>query len=105
MPKKNVIVVNMNVLDKIRMWGNCVRLQRVRQHIRAEDLCQRISISRPTLRRLEEGDPGVAASTYLSALNVLGLLDRVAPELEPSLYLGGESTRARSPFEADEDFQ
>jgi transcriptional regulator with XRE-family HTH domain len=39
-------------------------------------MADRIQISRPTLHRLEQGDPAVGLGTYATALWVLGLLDR-----------------------------
>ncbi|MFT0546364.1 helix-turn-helix domain-containing protein [Allopusillimonas ginsengisoli] len=106
MPKKKstIHIVNMNAHDKTIMWGQCVRVQRVKQRMLAKDLCKRISISASTLRRLESGDPGVAAVAYLSALDVLGLLDHAAPDLDPGLYQGDLMARVRTAPDDDDDF-
>ncbi|CAM5783182.1 helix-turn-helix domain-containing protein [Castellaniella caeni] len=106
MPKRTATaqIINLDVLDKVAMWGKCVRIQRVKQRILADDFCRRIFVSRPTLRRLEQGDPGVSATTYLAALNVLGLLNVAAPDIDPALYQGNQAIRARLPTGFDDDF-
>ena len=37
----------------------------------------------PTLRKLERGDPGVAVATFVSALWLIGLLDRFRDLAKP----------------------
>ncbi len=75
-----------SVVERLQTWGATIRKQRVSLRMTAEDLCGRLGISRPTLRRLENGDTAAAASLYLAALNVLGLLDHAAPRLEGHLW-------------------
>lgn len=41
-------------------------------------LAERAFVSRPTLRRVEAGDPGVSMGTYASVLFALGMSDRLA---------------------------
>ncbi len=41
-------------------------------------MAERVMISRPTLVKVEKGDPGVALGTYATLLFVLGMLDRLA---------------------------
>ena len=62
------------IAHRLSTWGRCIRAQRVAQHIKAADLCTRMNISQATLRRVEQGDPGASASTYLTALWVLACL-------------------------------
>lgn len=81
--------------ERLREWGLCIRSQRVAQHIRASDLCARMDISLPTLRRLEQGDPGASAASYLNALLILGVFDVAAPPL-PTAYIAGMPS-ARAP--------
>lgn len=81
--------------ERLQEWGLCIRSQRVAQHIRASDLCARMDVSLPTLRRLELGDPGASAASYLNALLILGVLDVAAPPL-PAAYRAGTSS-ARAP--------
>lgn len=65
--------------ERLQAWGRVIRAQRAQQRLRAADLCARLEISEATLRRLERGDPGAAASLYLMALQVLGMLDELVP--------------------------
>ena len=93
------------VLERLASWGSCVRKQRIGQHIRAADLCARMAISRPTLQRLEAGNPGVSAAVYLTALHILGLAALAAPELPPDVWrLDQPAARARRSAESDDAY-
>lgn len=74
------------VEERLLSWGRCIHTQRLRQRITAADLCERISISEATLRRMEKGDPGTAVGAYLAALLVLGVAGEATPALTPSLW-------------------
>jgi hypothetical protein len=41
-------------------------------------MADRVQISRPTLRRLETGDPGVGIGIYETALYVLGMVEQLS---------------------------
>lgn len=82
------------VQERLTVWGRAIRHQRLRQKIRAADLCARLDVSDATLRRLERGDPGAGAALYLAALSVLGMLDIAAPPL-PTMLWQDDSGRAR----------
>lgn len=90
--------------ERLREWGLCIRSQRVAQHIRASDLCARMDISLPTLRRLEQGDPGASAASYLNALLILGALDVAAPPLPPAYQAGSSSARALGAMVKEDDY-
>ncbi len=49
----------------------------------AEQVCQRAGISRPTLRKVESGDPTVSLETFLNVLRALGRLDSIVTALDP----------------------
>jgi len=107
MPKKNLTAdtVPTLVLERLRIWGNYIKKQRLAQRIRADDLCRRISISDASLRRIEKGDPRVGIATYFSALHVLGVLDRMAPPQDDSFKAESLNSRVRSKnLEDDNDF-
>ena len=74
------------VKERLRTWGLSIHTQRLYQRITAADLCQRISISEATLRRLEAGDPGANVGAYLSALLALGIADEAVPALPSTLW-------------------
>lgn len=105
MPRKELRtdIVHPFVLEKLEIWGRCIRLQRVRQGLVARDLCSRLDVSDATLRRMEQGDPRVNAAAYLSALNALGILDMVVPHPDAALWTGNPNARASGP-ESDDDY-
>lgn len=91
------------VLERLNIWGRCIRTQRVAQKIPARDLCACMEISDATLRRLEKGDPGAGAATYLAALMILGVFDFIAPMHDPRLWSANPHARARPPSSEEED--
>jgi transcriptional regulator with XRE-family HTH domain len=98
-----IIPVPTLVGERLRTWGMCVRKQRIAQRIRADDLCSRLAISRPTLLRLERGEATVNVAAYLAALHILGALDRAAPALAPDLWQMSISNGRARPDSADDD--
>lgn len=108
MPKKffNADTLPTLVQERLHTWGRCIHTQRLRQRITAADLCERISISEATLRRLERGDPGTGAGAYLAALLVLGVVEEAIPALDPSLWSDAPHRRVklrREEREGEED--
>jgi transcriptional regulator with XRE-family HTH domain len=83
------------VLDRLVVWGRCIRTQRMQQRITAADLCQRLGISPATLRRLEHGDPGAAVGAYLTALLTLGIADVATPPLPTALWQDAHGQRVK----------
>ncbi|MFM1991707.1 MAG: hypothetical protein RJA99_4664 [Pseudomonadota bacterium] len=73
--------------ERLMLWGKCIRAQRLSQRITAPELAQRMNIARPTLHRMERGDPGTSATNYLRAFFVLGLLDELAPAPSAELWM------------------
>ncbi len=53
--------------------GENLKLARLRRRLSAEQVAQRAGISRPTLHKIEKGDPTVAMGSYFMVMNVLGL--------------------------------
>lgn len=93
------------VCDRLKEWGLSIRKQRVAQGILAVDLCSRLGISHPTLRRLERGEPTIGAVHYLSALHVLGVMEAMAPQPDPALWrMTDEAPRARVPKKNDDEY-
>jgi transcriptional regulator with XRE-family HTH domain len=83
------------VLERLGMWGRCIRAQRLQQRITAADLCRRLGISEASLRRLEHGDPGASAGAYLSALLTLGVADAATPLLPAALWQESQRHRVK----------
>jgi transcriptional regulator with XRE-family HTH domain len=63
--------------------GQAVRVARIRRRQSAQDFASRLGVTLPTLRKLERGDPGVALATFVSALWLIGLLDRLRDLAKP----------------------
>jgi len=57
----------------ISQLGERIRIARKRRAITMEDMASRMFVTRKTLARLENGDPGVSLAVFFSALWVLGL--------------------------------
>jgi len=83
------------VQERLTIWGKCINTQRLRQRITAADLSARLGISRTTLLRLENGDPGAGAGAYLTALLALGIVDQAAPALPAELWQGEYGQRVK----------
>lgn len=61
------------VVRQLADLGARLRLARLRRRYSASTVAERASISRPTLLRVEKGDPAVTLGTYASVLRVLGM--------------------------------
>ena len=57
--------------------GKDIRDARLRRRIGTEIMAERTGFSRITLSKVEKGDSGVSMGAYVSALFVLGMLDRL----------------------------
>jgi len=64
--------------------GRDISLARRRRHIAAEDFARQMGVSRMTLHRLENGDPGISLNTLTMALSVLGRINAVSDLADPA---------------------
>jgi transcriptional regulator with XRE-family HTH domain len=64
--------------------GRDISLARRRRKIAAEDFAEQMGVSRATLHRLENGDPGVSLNTLTMALVALGRLNVVSELADPA---------------------
>jgi transcriptional regulator with XRE-family HTH domain len=65
------------VKNALRKLGSDIRDARIRRRIPLEVMANRAFISRPTLIKIEKGDPGVGMGTYATVLFVLGMIDKL----------------------------
>ena len=65
------------VRNALRKLGSDIRGARLRRRIPTAIMSQRALVSRPTLHKVEQGDPTVSMGTYASVLFVLGMTDRL----------------------------
>lgn len=68
----------------LRKLGGDIRDARRRRGLPAEIVAERAFTSRPTLRRIEQGDHGVGIGIYAAVLQALGLLDGLGLLADPS---------------------
>ena len=72
MPRTSVTLFP-KVAARLKILGENIRLARLRRRISSLQLAQRAGISRPTLSKLENGDPGVSLATLANVMFCLGL--------------------------------
>ena len=73
----------MPVTRALRKLGHDIKDARRRRRITMAIVAQRASISKPTLIRVERGDPGVSIASYATVLFVMGMADRLADLVDP----------------------
>lgn len=57
----------------LSIFGENIRLARLRRKYSTEQVAERANISRPTLLSIERGNPNVSIGAYVKVLFVLGL--------------------------------
>lgn len=57
----------------LRELGENIKLARLRRGLSGVQVAERAGIARSTLQLIEKGEPGVAMSSYLQVLFILGL--------------------------------
>lgn len=95
----------------ITMLGNLIRIGRIQRRMTANDLAERIGISRATLNRIEMGEPTSAIGIAFEAALIVGVrlfeydervLEIHARYLDEKLTLLPRNTRNKPDF--DDDF-
>jgi len=71
------------VARALRKLGHDIKDARRRRRIPIAIAAQRASISKPTLIRVERGDPRVSIRSYATVLFVMGMADRLADLVDP----------------------
>lgn len=66
------------VTQALKKLGSDIREARLRRSLPLSVVAARAFTSRPTLRRVEAGDPKVSMAIYAGTLQALGLLDNLA---------------------------
>ena len=69
--KKTVLLPSLQKV--LNVFGENIKLARLRRKLSTEQVSERSNISRSTLWLVEKGTPGVAMGTYFQVLFVLGL--------------------------------
>jgi transcriptional regulator with XRE-family HTH domain len=63
--------------EKLKLLGERLRQARIARHEMQQRFADRLGVSRPTLGRMESGDPGVSIGAWLKALQMLGRDDEL----------------------------
>lgn len=106
MPKKATHVYPASQRE-LESFGQRLREARLRRRFSVETVCLRAAISRPTLYKVEKGDPSVSLGIYMQILRVLALtkdLSFVAKEDKVGRRIQDESLplRQRAPRRKDD---
>ena len=75
MSRKNLVQDSLppEAIEAIRQLGERIKIARKRRALTMQEMASRMFITRKTLARLENGDPGVSLAVFTSALWILGL--------------------------------
>lgn len=72
------------VRRSLKKLGADISVARRRRGISMALLAERAFTTRPTLTKVEKGDPGVSLGVYASVLFVLGMTERLAALVDPA---------------------
>ena len=85
----------------LRKMGEDIREARLRRKLPMEVVAQRAATSRPTISRIEKGDPSVGIGIVAAVLQALNLLENLADVVDPARDEVGQSiTREELPKRA-----
>ncbi|HEX5258972.1 MAG TPA: helix-turn-helix transcriptional regulator [Sphingomicrobium sp.] len=99
-------------IEALGLLGRSIRAGRIERRMTTEELAQRIGISRPSLHRIERGDPTISIGSAFEAATIVGVPlfeadpSRLAGDLarvEEKLALLPKMIR-RPKVEVDDDF-
>lgn len=79
---RNVSPLPLTVERSLRQLGAGISLARRRRHWSQAMLAERIGASLPTVKRMEEGSPGIAIQHVARALHVFGELSKLEALLD-----------------------
>lgn len=75
MAEKRTISLYPASAKALRELGQRLKDARLRRRFSMDTVCVRANISRPTLYKIEKGEPSVVFGAYVQVLCVLGMLD------------------------------
>ncbi len=72
MATKNKRAYSRYTLEGLGLFGKTIRLGRLQHRLTAQELAERIGVSRSTLQRMERGDPRVEIGLMFEAAAIVG---------------------------------
>jgi transcriptional regulator with XRE-family HTH domain len=72
---KRTVTLYPTSAKEMEALGQRLKDARLRRRFSMETVCARADISRPTLYKVENGDPSVAIGAYVQVMRVLGLVE------------------------------
>jgi transcriptional regulator with XRE-family HTH domain len=60
-------------LEGLGLMGKMIRLGRIQRRLTAQELAERLGVSRSTLQRMEKGDPKVEIGLMFEAAAIVGI--------------------------------
>lgn len=60
-------------LEGLALLGRMIRLGRIQRRLTAQELAERVGVSRSTLQRIEKGDPRVEIGLMFEAATLVGV--------------------------------
>ena len=78
MNNKRTTTIYPSSARELKELGQRLKDARLRRRFSMETVCARADISRPTLYKVENGDPSVSIGIYVQVLRVLGLTGDIA---------------------------
>lgn len=105
MPKRipESVPVPPHVSELLKQWGSVIRAQRLIRQIAMRDFAHRVNVSLNTLQRMERGEQSVQVVNYLTALHLVGVLDKICPIPPVDLAITTRMRVART-VEDDDDY-
>ena len=86
MPKTPVALASLPpaVLRALQQLGENLAVARIRRHETQSEWARRMGVSRPTLIRMEQGDPGVGIGLFATALWLMGRVEALPAVAAPA---------------------
>lgn len=75
----------------LRKLGEDIRSARLRRKLPMDVVAERAATSRPTISRIEKGDPSVSIGIVAAVLQALNLLERLSDVADPSFDEVGQN--------------
>lgn len=70
-------ILSTEEIRSLRVFGERVRLARLRRNLSQVELAERMGVHRPTVINLEKGRAGVTLAVAIKALTVFGCAERI----------------------------